>query len=654
MSKSKKERFLNIFIETIYLLIVFVTPIYFGVLFVTENPFEIHKMTVFRSLVLFLLFLSLVKISFKANIKSIFLKIFKSYLYIPFLIVLFSLLSILWSVDPLNSFYGDLQRQMGWLSEFYFFLFFALLSLNLFITVDYEEKKRKISRLIFTAVFSSLLVSIYAVMQYFGVDFLLWDEPAAITKRAFSTLGQPNFLGSFLTLTIPLTGYLIKKNNFVYARVFYIFVLAFQLLAILFSGSRSSWIALLLMSIIILFTVFLKNNKKVFYLGISVVFILFIFLSLGSNSISQRFQSAFSFNTGSSSARVVLWSSSLEAIEENIWGYGIENQREALFGFYEPSWAEFSKVNTVFDRAHNIFLDTILTIGIIGLLLLFYFYFYLFKNIYYRIFNSKEKYLFVFLFFSLGAYLISLLFGFATVVTSIYFWMIAAIALSFKNSLTEKEGLVLVAERNKKKIFFSYFILIIIFASCILAFNREVKNLKIDYYFLKTREYFYQGEVPASTVTFSYLREEDPLYSYYNNVFTDMVFSNFTRLNDEASRFLALEEIKNISILLNEKQEKTGFKGLMARFQAYSLLGDFDKAKNILLELKSMSPNYPDIYFKEGKMYEIKGDNLSAINSYKKALSLLPLDDNVDGEINLKALQRYREMIERDIDSLDF
>jgi len=37
-----------------------------------------------------------------------------------------------------------------------------------------------------------------------GFDFVDWYEPASRTFRIFSTIGQPNFLGSWLLLVIPI------------------------------------------------------------------------------------------------------------------------------------------------------------------------------------------------------------------------------------------------------------------------------------------------------------------------------------------------------------------------------------------------------------------------------------------------------------------
>jgi len=113
--------------------------------FITENPFELQKMVVFKILFLLLAFLSILKFIIESDFKKIVITMSKKYFYIPIIILLFSLISLLWSIDPWISFFGTADRQLGWLSEFYFFLFFCFLSLNVVLAKD---KFKKIDRLI--------------------------------------------------------------------------------------------------------------------------------------------------------------------------------------------------------------------------------------------------------------------------------------------------------------------------------------------------------------------------------------------------------------------------------------------------------------------------------------------------------------------------
>jgi len=170
MKRIKDIKITDFFIEFFYLAIIFLIPIYFGLFFITDNPFELQKMVLFRALFLVMVFLSVIKFIHTPDFKEVFIKLFKKYLYIPLIILIFSLISLLWSIDAQSAFWGTADRQFGWVSNFYFILFFIFLSLNLVLS---KNKKNKIDRLISVVGLSSFLVAIYAVAQYFGYDFLL-------------------------------------------------------------------------------------------------------------------------------------------------------------------------------------------------------------------------------------------------------------------------------------------------------------------------------------------------------------------------------------------------------------------------------------------------------------------------------------------------
>ncbi|MFA5644164.1 MAG: O-antigen ligase family protein [Patescibacteria group bacterium] len=690
MNREKDSSFIDFFIESIYLAIIFLVPIYFGLFFITNNPFELHKMVLFRFFLFILVFLSLVKFINLPKFKSVFALLLKKYFYVPLIVILFSLLSVCWSINPIVSFFGTDVRQMGWLNEFYLFLFFIILVLSLVFS---KNKEQKIKRLIITAIISSAVVSFYAVLQFVGIDFLIWDEPVLLTKRAVSTLGQPNFLGSFLLLAIPLSAYFLSKSKTILSRSLFVVVLFFQIFALISSGSRGAWLSLFLAIALFLFLFYFNYNKRIFYSGLFLLFFLFLILTFGKNPVSTRFQSAFVFSEGSSSVRVSLWESSVKAILKRDWGYGLENQKEAIIDYYQKDWAIFSKVNVVFDRAHNVFLDIFLTLGLLGFLAYFYFYFFFFRLIFKNIKEDRKEELTKWIFLALTAYLISLFFNFAVVVTSIYFWFLLAVivAINFsqleeeaeeeekenkrkleeekekkeKEKLLKMEGDKDVKEENKKEEliieedyssgrFLKFIIIVLVLAGCLFAINLEIKTLKVDYYFLKAKESFYRDEIPSSLLLFSYIREEGSFYKSYNYTFIGMIFDGFTKFKDEASRFLSIKETEEILKELDEEKKNCSFEYRLARAQALAILGKFDEAEEIFDSLEERFSNYPNFYFKKAKMGLLKKDYNLAIENYNKTLGLLPENLEVSSQINLKSLQNFKHLIYKDIADIYF
>jgi len=642
--KIKSIKITDFFIEIFYLAIIFLVPIYFGLFFITENPFELHKMILFKVLFLLLVLLSVIKFVIEPNFKEVVIKMSKKYFYIPAIVLLFSLISLLWSIDPQVSFWGTADRQLGWLAEFYFFMFFCFLALNMVLAKD---KDKKVDRLILVAGLSSFIVSVYAISQFFGYDFLTWEEPAFLTKRSVSTLGQPNFLGSFLIIVIPLMAYFIKKTSKKWLKILAFVFLICDLMALVCSGSRGAWVGLFIAVTVALFWFYFKNNKKIFFSGLGAVIIIIVILLGGNNVFSQRFKSAFNLNSGSSSVRVSLWGASLKAINSRFYGYGLENQVEAIRPYYKPDWAILNKVNVTFDRAHNIILDKLLTIGIPGLLLWLIFCLFVFRLLKNNIKNNNNNNLAQMLFVSLLAYLISLFFNFSVVVTNIYFWTLIAILVSFDYKEQLKEGLTI------KK--FQPVCLAIVLPIAILVFlgiNREIKNLMADYYFSEAKKFFYQDEIPASVLTFSYLDEERPVYNDYKYQFIGLVFDNYNDFKDESSKYIAKQQIKKYLSELDDVKGES-FDYALAQAQALTLMENFSEADIYFSKLQQKSPYYPNVYFKLAEAKEYQSNFNEAQKYYNQVLELLPDENLVNSDINLRALQNYKKVVETKLKKLE-
>lgn len=645
MTKTKLNDFL---IEASYLSIVFLIPIYFNFFFPSSDPFESSKMILFRSLVWILLFLSVRKFVAIKNFKNLFINSTKKYLYLPLLILLYSLLTLLWSVDPVWSFYGSSLRQISLYNELFFVLWLVLMFWNLSL---FQRNKNYLRRLLVTISLSSLVVSFYAVLQYFGIDFLSWQEPAFLTGRSMSTLGQPNFLASFLLLSVPISFYLIYTNKNIYLRCFFIVSSLLQVLAIIFSGSRGAWLGFLLALCIV--ALFYKKSRKVSLIVFSALLCLFVVLSLGTNVFSKRFQDGFNLKQGSSAVRMFLYSSSLSAIIESPQGFGPENQREALMPYYKASLVQDNKINIIFDRAHNLFLDTALNLGIIGLAFCLYFYFFIFKIIKRNV-VAENKVLFLALFLSLLAYLLSLLFNFSTVVTCIYFYLLVAIIFSLdyaqgNDFLIEDD--VVEKDSFKKPAIFKILILSFVALTSLGGVYRELKNLQADYYFSQVQTTFFQGEVPTSMELFSYFKENDPLFRDYYENFISMVFDNISESRDYSAKFLATEKIKTISPLFSNSKNKGYFYNLN-KAQILALSGNFIESQEIFTELSARSPFYSYIYFKQAQLNILQKDKEGALLNYEKALNLLPEESLVNGDINLNSLLDYKNLINIKIESL--
>jgi len=653
----------NFIINCLLFIIIFYTPLHFCFYLESNEIFEFHKFFLFRILFFALISFWFLKLVFFIDIKKIkelFFYLFKRYLWPIFALLAFSLLAVLWSIDPIASLFGSLDRQFGWFNYLFLAVFLILLVLEIIIS---ENSIKKIKFFLLSTLVSSFLVSVYAVFQFFSLDLFQWSEPAHLTGRSFSTLGQPNLLGIFLILNIPLSFYFFKKTKRLIARFFYIFVFLFQLLALFFSGSRSSWIGLLIAISLTLFFFYFKKNKRLFFVSFLGLIFLINFLFIFNKSFSDRVYSSFKFSSGSAAARVWVWSGALDAFWERPFGYGLENQREALIPFYEIKWARVNVVNVVFDRSHNVFLDVLLCLGFIGFFLFCYSLFLLFKLLLKGISDKKNRDIFIFISSSFLAYLVSLQFNFSSLPIVILFLTLLSFvfALDAQKTYIANESYYLSFKKNKKKgtrKFYIPFFVFVVFCFSFLGIKNELNNLKNDYYFFQSKIYLSQGMFSEGLLMFSYINNGFSPYNDYAYYFADVFLGNYARdyFQERSLDFLIKKEIEKSlkkSKYNNLFSNKNSFFFQFFEARALSILGNQKSSEKIFLDLIKRSPYFPDLYLNYARHKIIFGDLNDSIKLLYKSLEMLP-KEGVESDVSRNFLSFYERSVFYEISSVYF
>jgi len=629
--------------------IFFLVPIFFGYFPKITNAFELAKMSLFMILVCLLLFFTIIKLIFfsqglikRAQIIAREYKIFIILLLYYFITLL---LSTIFSIDPGLSLFGFYYRLEGLVSHIFYILFFLLLLINL-------STKEKIRHILLMAVIASVFISVYGLLQSIGLDWIIWNESTSI--RATSTLGQPNHLGSYLLFIIPLIGYFIISYKNIIAKLFFMALLIVQLLVIYNTFSLSSWlglvIALPLTAIILLLnnrTALSNYFKKIFsrvggsrfgylILHISIVIIalagVWLFYSYDFSVLTARADNVFNFRSGSTAARVQFWSAAWQAIRQKpIIGYGLDAQREVLSNYYEPNWAVYSNVNVRPSRAHNIWLDTWLTQGVLGLLaylaLLYLFFSIIIKNIR----QNNEVLLNYTILFALISYLVYLQFNYHHLSALIFFWLFFVIILrldqlkyNFVYSKEEKN-----IGKNKKLYIFKS--LAVIIASVLLIFGIKYSTAIYtnDHYFFEFRNSFSLKSYLAAIEVDKYMDRQGIYYRHYDSEMA-LIYAQWIK-SIEADNIIqvGLDRLKNILPGLSGQTAGEQY----ARAQAYTALAREDPANYVLAEnefikLASKSPHLPKYHRESGRLYFLEGKYGQAIREFSLALdSVPPLDD---------------------------
>lgn len=347
-------------------------------LFVLTNfvrTFDYAKNLLLVSVLLVVLFATIFSL-FKKGSLDFFRERFKSppvkwvavFLWVIFLATLFS-------PQRLNSIWGSFERGMGlimWLTLGVYF--YALL---LFVSKKAFHKGLEL------LIWTGTLVAAYGICQHFGFDFLFGSFNSDFLEgRVFSTLGNPDFLAQFLAPLICLACYQGGNRR----KIIYAFPVVVMGLALLYTGSRASFLALALVFGLCVWKQ-LKQKKMFLVLSAAALGIVFLLSQTGLPLFDRLRPTAV--NLRSLEARLQIWKVSVQMIADHPFlGVGPDN-----YGIYFPEYmsAEIytleDDLNVQVDRSHNEFLD----MGTVGGIPLMALYLAFWGWIFYLVFLKKEK-----------------------------------------------------------------------------------------------------------------------------------------------------------------------------------------------------------------------------------------------------------------------
>lgn len=648
MRKLRLNKILDLLIEFSWLAVVFFIPLYFAVFFKTNDVFELNKIILFKVLTLFLLFFSLFKLIWNFNKKNSkqlkeFFTLWFKYLLMPFLFLLSLAAAALLSKNIGLSYYGLYSRFQGLETYFFYFLFFILLLLNL-------KSDKQIYRIIIAIALSSFFACVYGLLQIAGLDFFNWNEPVYITHRITSTLGQPNFFASYLLLAIPITAYFIYSAKKFLIKFLWVVLLVFQLICLLFTYSRAGWLGLFFGIIFSgLIYLFAKKkfalkllNKKALKSALLIIITAtscFSLLFYCDARFKTRIKSMVDFSAGGAAARIAFWQAGIDIIKKKpLFGYGLDNQGEELVKYYKKDWARTGWVNDFPDRAHNLFLDTLITTGIVGFLFYLALLYLFFKLIIENIKNNNSIFLSWLILLSVTSYLISLMFGFAIVATNVYFWLYFAVIIAINKNYIN------ISDENKnnnanstlsKATFIFPTKIILLFLAGTAIFGQagyEIKRLIADHYFRELKIASANQEYYKAYELFGYIKDEKINDGYYENFFAAVLSDWYGGFNSKVLMVPAEKILKDME--QNIKGER--FADYSARAKIYAALASdkkdyYNSAEENFNKAVGLSPEMPKVYRESAKMYYKKGDYDDAVANYNKALDCLPkLDKTID------------------------
>ena len=391
------------------------------------------------------------------------------------------LLSAIFGKDVIRSFWGAQERMGGVFFMFHLGMFFLILQ------SIFKTKKDWIWFFRFNII-SLFLIQLGALFaKYEFVQKILF------TSSQYSTLGNQNFLGAYLVFfvfLIPMLWILDNKSKQPKLglwtwRIFYLLVYILNIIVLFRTTNRGAILGALLglFLFFIFFIIFYPSKKTKSYkivLAGSVLFIIFLSLFtfwvlqpkhapsfLAKQTFYIKMRSMLS--GASPTSRVISWKMGFDAWKERpLLGWGPENFGLAFEKKFDPAYLDivnYKYSHQMFDKAHNIFIETLTTNGIIGL----FAYLMIFVICFIKLLQKrKENAVFVFLLTSLLiAYFFQNLFGFDTPSSFIMFFTVLGFINYFSKNEKQKMRLVKIRQfldkPNLKQVFiFGIFLIIIL------------------------------------------------------------------------------------------------------------------------------------------------------------------------------------------------
>ena len=277
--------------------------------------------------------------------------------YIFYILILTALLSTIFAVNIKLSIFGEFHRNEGLLSILsYYFIFLCTKS------IDNEKYKNNIINMILIV---GVFQVIYAILQVF--TDLSFIKHYTEHYMASSLCGNPNFFGSYILmlLTISINKFLLEK------KYKYLLLSIIYFVGLVLASSLGPFITFILILIFMVILSFKYTRiKYILYLLVLIpIFFLTNYSIKNTNKneiVNENIASDITSITNKSideisNNRLTIWKNSIPLIKKYyIVGAGLDNFGEVY---------EYNTGLIRFDKAHNVYLQILVTNGIIPFIL---------------------------------------------------------------------------------------------------------------------------------------------------------------------------------------------------------------------------------------------------------------------------------------------
>ncbi|MCJ7646949.1 tetratricopeptide repeat protein, partial [bacterium] len=501
-------------------------------------------------------------------------------------------------------------------------IFSIILLVGLYLIVPNIIKEgQQIRNIMLSLIFVSGLISIYSIVQYFGIDLL--NLKVVGSGNISGPFENRNVLASFLVFTMPVSaGFLFEKISRK-LKIMVGLVAIVTLIALIYTRTRGAWVGLIgamafftgskLMAEGGMENVFERIFRKKFLI---IIFLLAICFGLlirydyrKQGSFTKKFLSIADLKDPATRHRFVMWHTGMDIIKEHpLWGTGVGTFKK-IHPKYQSKYLRTKKYG-IFQGlsrfAHNDYLETTADTGMLGLGTLLWLIVTLYwiglkklKQI------NQSRYspnLLIITLSSLTAVLIHSFFhySFYLPTTSMLFWLWLGLLNTDSPKLEETR------ERIHPSIVRQGATVLITILLLVWAIKPFIASL----YFDRAGFYSMSGDYNKATAMY---KKSIKLNSADENARNNLgnIYRN-TGLYREALK--EYEEALKINPYLVEAHNSLGI--------LYTNTGLYEEAMREYVLALEINPNLAGVHNNLGNVYRKKGLYDKALNEYKEAVNL--------------------------------
>ncbi len=331
------------------------------------SPFHFGKAVIFRSLIEILSIVYLMLIIRDPRYLPPRTKIFWTTTLFTIVYAVTSLTGVDWHL----SVWGSLERMGGLYSFVHFWLFFVI------ATAIFRTKKDWLDY-IRISIFVSLLGAVYGFLQKTNAT---WIIGAGGRNKIFGTQGNSAlFAGYQLVNLFWALIFYFKSGTSEKGKWFYGSAVIINTLAVFLAGVRGSALAVFVgVVVFVAWYGFALGSARIRRFAVSGIIAFLIFVAaivvfrsssiVSENQYLDRF-SDLSLKTLTVQTRTWTWISGLRGWLETpktiLLGWGPENYDIPFVHYFDPRHFRSASSETLFDRAHNMFIEALVTMGVVG------------------------------------------------------------------------------------------------------------------------------------------------------------------------------------------------------------------------------------------------------------------------------------------------